>query len=189
MFAYFKEYHGNQKKFYEFIWFLATLSKIRDVCMDFEPYFKVHNLVSVHPKSIIVGQMTNLNMIFYVVVSVSSGHEKEKQNRGREVGWRSLNIPPGIPRALDAFSCPGGREFDEYSLPRARHLITTHRGWGIWSLASISTCAINLGRAKPWCIQSERYPIRGGLAEKQRLAQTLLRIWRYSRTICIIFGM
>ena len=38
--------------------------------MDFEPYFKVHNLVSVHPKSIIVGQMTNLNMILYVVVSV-----------------------------------------------------------------------------------------------------------------------
>ena len=44
--------------------------KIRDVCMDFEPYFKVHNLVSVHPKSIVLGQMTNLNMIFHVVVSV-----------------------------------------------------------------------------------------------------------------------
>ena len=43
---------------------------IRDVCMDFEPYFKVHNLVSVHPKGIILGQMTNLNMIFHVVVSV-----------------------------------------------------------------------------------------------------------------------
>ena len=42
---------------------------IRDVCMDFEPCFKVHNLVSVHPKSIILGQMTNLNMIFHVVVS------------------------------------------------------------------------------------------------------------------------
>ena len=27
----------------------------------FEPYFKVHNLVSVHHKSIILGQMTNLN--------------------------------------------------------------------------------------------------------------------------------
>ena len=27
------------------------------LCMDFEPYFKVHNLVSVHPKSIILGQM------------------------------------------------------------------------------------------------------------------------------------
>ena len=25
---------------------------------------------------------------------------------------RSFNIPPGIPRAFDAFSCPGGREFD-----------------------------------------------------------------------------
>ena len=43
--------------------------KIRDVCMDFESYFKVHNLVSVYPKSIILGQMTNLNMIFHVVVS------------------------------------------------------------------------------------------------------------------------
>ena len=29
--------------------------KIRDVCMDLEPYFKVHNLVSVYPKSIILG--------------------------------------------------------------------------------------------------------------------------------------
>ena len=36
----------------------------------FEPYFKVHNFASVHPKSIILGQMTNLNMIFHVVVSV-----------------------------------------------------------------------------------------------------------------------
>ena len=44
--------------------------KIRDVCMDFQTNFKVHNLVSVHPKSIILGQMTNLNMIFHVVVSV-----------------------------------------------------------------------------------------------------------------------
>ena len=46
--------------------------KIRDVCMDFEPNFKVHILVYVHPKSIILGQMANLNMIFYVVVSVHS---------------------------------------------------------------------------------------------------------------------
>ena len=44
--------------------------KIRDVCMDFEPYFKVHNLVSDHPKSIILGQMINLDMIFHEVVSV-----------------------------------------------------------------------------------------------------------------------
>ena len=42
--------------------------KIRDVCMDFEAYFKVHNLVSVHPKNIKLSQMTT-NMIFHVVVS------------------------------------------------------------------------------------------------------------------------
>ena len=28
------------------------------------------NLVSVHPKSVILGQMTNLNMVFHIVVSV-----------------------------------------------------------------------------------------------------------------------
>ena len=38
--------------------------------MDFEPYFKVDNLVSVHPKSINLGRMINLNMVFHVVVSV-----------------------------------------------------------------------------------------------------------------------
>ena len=38
--------------------------------MDFEPHFKVHSLVSVHLKSIILGQTTYLNMIFHVVVSV-----------------------------------------------------------------------------------------------------------------------
>ena len=39
--------------------------------------------------------------------------------------------PPGIPRAFDGFSCPGGREFDELSLPEVGHLITAHGGWGI----------------------------------------------------------
>ena len=43
--------------------------KIRDVCMDFEPYFKAHNSVNVHPKNIKFGEMTNLSMIFYVMVS------------------------------------------------------------------------------------------------------------------------
>ena len=58
------------KNFKSLYGFGGRCLKIRDVCMDFEPYFKVHNLVSVHPKSIILGQMTNLNMIFHVVVSV-----------------------------------------------------------------------------------------------------------------------
>ena len=43
---------------------------IRDACMDFEPYFKVYNLVSVYPNSINLGQKTNLNVIFHVMVSV-----------------------------------------------------------------------------------------------------------------------
>ena len=47
---------------------LGTLSQ--DVCMDFEPNFKVHNLVSVYPKSTKLVQMTNPNMVFYVVVLV-----------------------------------------------------------------------------------------------------------------------
>ena len=44
--------------------------KIKDICMDFEPYFKVHYLVSVHPKSVILDQITNLNRVFHIVVSV-----------------------------------------------------------------------------------------------------------------------
>ena len=50
------------------MWFWGPFLKIRDVCMDFLTYFKVHNLVSVYPKSIILGQMTNLN--FHVVAAV-----------------------------------------------------------------------------------------------------------------------
>ena len=38
--------------------------------MDFEPCFKVYNLVSISPKSIKLSQMTNLNVIFYMVGSV-----------------------------------------------------------------------------------------------------------------------
>ena len=58
------------KNFKSLYGFGGRFLKIRDFCMDFEPYFKVHNLVSVRPQSVILGQMTNLNMIFHVVVSV-----------------------------------------------------------------------------------------------------------------------
>ena len=37
--------------------------------MDFEPYFKVHNLVNGNAKNIRLIQMTNLDMIFNVMVS------------------------------------------------------------------------------------------------------------------------
>ena len=56
-------------------------------------------------------------------------------------------------------------------------------------VALIPHGVINHGEDKPSCIGSKRYPIHGGLAEKQRLAQALFCIWRYSRTIYIIFGM
>ena len=62
-----KTVFGHLKSLYGFG---GRCLKIRDVCVDFKPYFKVHNLVSVHPKSIILGQMTNLNMTFHVVLSV-----------------------------------------------------------------------------------------------------------------------
>ena len=44
--------------------------KIAHICMDFKPCFKVYNFVSVYPKSIKLGQMTTLNVIFHVVVSI-----------------------------------------------------------------------------------------------------------------------
>ena len=47
-----------------------AVSKIGDVCMDFEPTFKVHNFVAIHLKRIKLGQTTNLNTIFHVVVSL-----------------------------------------------------------------------------------------------------------------------
>ena len=41
-------------------------SKIRDICIDFQPCLKVHNLVSVRPKCIKLSQMTNHDVIFHV---------------------------------------------------------------------------------------------------------------------------
>ena len=38
--------------------------------MDLEPCFKVHNLVVIQLNNTKLGQMTNLNMIFYMVVSI-----------------------------------------------------------------------------------------------------------------------
>ena len=58
------------RKFKRLYDFGGRCLKIRDVCMDFEQRFKVHNVVSVHAKRIILGQMIDLDMIFYVVVSI-----------------------------------------------------------------------------------------------------------------------
>ena len=70
MFSRFKEYHGNHNKFESLYDSGGRCLKIRRL-YGYEPYFKVHGLVSVHPKSITLGQMINLNMIFHVMVSVN----------------------------------------------------------------------------------------------------------------------
>ena len=42
--------------------------KLRDVCMDLEPCFKVHNLVIIHLKNTKLGQMTNFKVVFHMMV-------------------------------------------------------------------------------------------------------------------------
>ena len=50
--------------------FWGLCLKIIDICMDFEPCFKIYNFASVHPKGIKLCQITTLNVIFRVVVSI-----------------------------------------------------------------------------------------------------------------------
>ena len=63
--------HKTGKKFKNLYGLGGRCLNIRDLCMDLEPCFKVYNfLVSVHPKSMKLGPMASLNVIFHVVVSV-----------------------------------------------------------------------------------------------------------------------
>ena len=88
---------------------LGSCLKIRDVCMVFEAYFKVHSLVSVHPKSIILGEMTNLDMIFHVVVSV---YQLVKI-------WNSPQFPDEFRNSqLDLFFGRGGYEWHRHQWVR-----------------------------------------------------------------------
>ena len=127
---------------------------------------------------------------------IASGTAKEKVVEVMQLMYqsnRSLNIPPGHTLGIWRLSCPRGREFDELSLPGGGAFDHYSQGVGnlIASLNFILRIALipNHGGDKSWGIHSERYLIRGGLAEKKRLAQALLCIWRYLRTIYIIFGM
>ena len=54
MFAHFYEYYRNLKKILELhdLGGRRRCQEIRDICMDFEPCLKVHNLISVQHKSI-----------------------------------------------------------------------------------------------------------------------------------------
>ena len=62
--------HKTDKNFKSLYGFGGRCFNIRDVCMDFEPCFKLYNLVSIRPKSMKLGQMTKLNVIFHMVGSV-----------------------------------------------------------------------------------------------------------------------
>ena len=62
------------------------------VCRDFEPYFKVHSLVSVHHISIIHGQMTNLNMIIHVLLSRPSSLQYDKSHSQNNLTISNKNI-------------------------------------------------------------------------------------------------
>ena len=44
--------------------------KIRDVCMDLDSCLKVQYLVVIRLNSTKLGQLTNLNVIFYMLVSI-----------------------------------------------------------------------------------------------------------------------
>ena len=85
MFAHFKEYHGNHKNLKSLYGFGGRCIKIKDACMDFEPCFKVYNLVSVHTKSTILGQMTNPNPNpnLRMLITVALPTELQGQNGSR----------------------------------------------------------------------------------------------------------
>ena len=102
---------------------------------------------------------------------------------GRNIGTSRVsdNHVSELPRFLHVFFLPGYN-----CTPRALLIASLDF---MLRVALIPCGVINHGEEKPSFIQSERYPIRRGLAEKQRLAQALFCIWRYSRTIYIIFGM
>ena len=69
------------------------------------------------------------------------------------------------------------------------NLISTHRGRGIWLLASMSCYKLKHGGddgdVKLWWIQRKRLRICGGLVENQRPTQAVFRIWRCLRPIYI----
>ena len=50
--------------------FSSLKEKIIDFCMDLQPCFKSHNLIPVQLQSTKFGQITNLNITFYMAVSV-----------------------------------------------------------------------------------------------------------------------
>ena len=100
---------------------------IREVCMNFEPCFKVHNSVSGYPKGMKLGQMTNLNVIFHVVVSVyrlvtisNSPQFSVEFRNGLWFAYRKLDNLREIVQKNFHTICPRFERYKKFSLDRNR---------------------------------------------------------------------
>ena len=70
IFINFLVYHRNEKNFESLYGFGGRHLKIRDVCMDLEPCFKVHNLVVIQLNNPKLGRMTNFKVVFHGLLVV-----------------------------------------------------------------------------------------------------------------------
>ena len=68
IFLNFQVYHRNEKNFESSCGFGGRHLKIRDVCMDLEPCFKVHNLVVIQLNNTKLGRMTNFKVVFHMML-------------------------------------------------------------------------------------------------------------------------
>ena len=70
-------YKGKKKEqlFKRLYRFWGRHLKIEDFCMDLGPCLKVHNLIVIQLNNTNLGQMTNLDVIFYMVVSIYRLHK------------------------------------------------------------------------------------------------------------------
>ena len=107
---------------------------------------------------------------------------------------RSFKIARAYPGHLTPFPTRERGNLMNLVFPGVGHLIITHRGWGIWPLASISCYESHWfhvgwswnhdgdGGDKLIWIQRKRLRIHGGLVENQRPAQAMFRTPEIEKT-------
>ena len=75
-----------------------AISKL-ETFMDLEPCFKVHNSVVIVQNSTKLGQITNLNVVFHIVVAICKLDKIRNLNRPSALlNLRVVNQPPPPPR-------------------------------------------------------------------------------------------
>ena len=82
--------------------------KIRDICMDLEPSFKVHNLVVIHINSTKLGHGGIWVPYWILLILVFAGRSKRmslKPQRAKEKPWRPEHTGTPWEYALFAQSC------------------------------------------------------------------------------------